>query len=65
MGLDHVYGGQRVGTSGHTVSALSVCDFDKYQRYIPRAGVATTGWSRENEATARATIFACCNCAMT
>lgn len=51
IGIDPVSGLQQVGASGHAVSPLSVRDFDKYQRHIPRAGVATTGWSRENEAT--------------
>ncbi|KAF1918296.1 Mss4-like protein [Ampelomyces quisqualis] len=33
-------------------SALSVRDSDKSKPYIPLAGVATDGWSKEDEATA-------------
>lgn len=35
-----------------TASSSSVRDSDKSKPYIPRAGVATDGWSKENEASA-------------
>ena len=38
--------------SGNAASSLSVRDSDKSKPYIPPAGVATDGWSQDDEATA-------------
>lgn len=38
--------------AGNATSSASVRDADKSRPYIPRAGVATDGWSKEDEATA-------------
>jgi|SRR5690242_3678567 len=43
---------QNAGDSDSATSSASVRNADKSQPYIPRAGVATGGWSKEDEATA-------------
>lgn len=52
MVLDYGSQMKRVEDSEDTATALSVRDSDKSKPYIPLAGVATDGWSKEDEATA-------------
>jgi hypothetical protein len=46
------YGAQIQKAEGLGAEATSVRDSDKTKPYIPRAGVATDGWHKEDEATA-------------
>ncbi|KAF2015134.1 hypothetical protein BU24DRAFT_348105 [Aaosphaeria arxii CBS 175.79] len=52
MALDYASQVKNVGISGDAAVLLSVRDSDKSKPYIPLAGGATDGWSKDDEATA-------------